>query len=395
MNPEPPSRPSSLPLFAQDESWAHKSIMANIIQAMSDGVMVISSQGDIVLANKALSSILGLSIEEMLGKGWGELFLLEQVNEDFTQVVVEVIQKGAILSNRKVSYTAPDGSQRELIATTSLLKDGDATLGLVAVFKDITELDQVYRSERKLLVRSRRLVEERQESLDRLARAVAHEVRNPVTAIGGLARRLQQEAPPGSRTASYLERILESTSRLEMIVEQVRAYADLPHIHRRATPLKSWLEGILSPLRPQAQDQGVALELVLEDPEGEADLDPSLMATALNNILVNALEAMPQGGQLKVELNGEPETVRISISDSGRGIHPRDLPYLFDPFFTDKADAVGMSLAISKRIISDHDGLLKVISQMGEGTSFAITLPRRAHPNLAPPPAPTRQAELK
>jgi len=354
----------------------HRFVLSNIFQAISDGVMVVSPGGDIVLVNQALCEILGFAKEDMLGKGWAELFFEDPQNLDFNQVAVEAIQTRQPLRNRQVSYHTPDGRRRELLATTSLIRDHGKTVGLVSLFKDITELDHLHRRERRLLAQSLRLYEEKAESLDRISRAVAHEVRNPVTAIGGLAARLAKMHEGDEQLVSYLRRILEATSRLEQIVAQVGAYAYVPKPNRRPVDMAVCLEEIIEEHRPRCLKQGVTLHLeIAENQPYEAQVDSHLLSKAFHNILENSLDAMKKGGQLSVKLSRDQDNVIIEIRDTGPGINQEDLPYLWDPFFTTKADRVGMSLAITKRIISDHDGLLDVESPPEGGTKTTLTLP--------------------
>ena len=353
-----------------------KLFMENIIQAMSDGVAVVDRRGSIILVNQALCQMLGYAREQLLKKGWAELFFSKSENLDFNQTIVEVIQTHQPIQNREVAYLRPDGDERALLATVSLIQDQGKTRGLVALFKDITELTRLHSRERRLMMRTRRLYEEMRESLDRVARAVAHEVRNPVTAIGGLASRLLKNVPPQSKEAQYLKRILESTTRLELIVSQVQLYAYLPQPYRRPLAMKQWLTDILDQYQDLARRQGVRISLEGADDDLVVQLDPELMASALNNLIINAIEAMPQGGDLSVTVEANQEELHITITDTGVGISPRDLPYLWDPFFTTKADRVGMSLAITKRIISEHNGTLEVESAPGKGTRIMICLPR-------------------
>ncbi|KMY68907.1 hypothetical protein AAU61_04870 [Desulfocarbo indianensis] len=350
--------------------------MENIFQAMSDGVMVVSPSGEIVLVNQALCEILGFAAEDMLGKGWAELFFDDPQNMDFNQIAIEVIQTRQPLSNRQVGYRTPNGRRRELLATTSLIRDGEETVGLVSLFKDVTELDHLHRRERRLLAQSLRLYEEKNESLDRIARAVAHAVRNPVTAIGGLAARLLKMHEDDAQLAGYMRRILESTSRLEQVVSQVRAYAYVPRPNRRPVDMADWLREIMSHHQPRCREHGIQCNLCIS-PEGrlEAQVDPNLLATALHNILENAMDAMEHGGKLTVTLSYDQDNVIIDVWDSGPGIAQEDLPYLWDPFFTTKADRVGMSLAITKRILSEHEGLVEAESPPQGGTRVTITLP--------------------
>ncbi len=369
-----PTHPGSDPV--PDAFLDQKLFMENIIQAMSDGVAVVDRKGAIILVNQALCQMLGYSRDKLLQKGWAELFFSKSENLDFNQTIVEVIQTHRPIQNREVSYARPDGEERKLLATVSLIQEHGQTRGLVALFKDITELTRLHSRERRLMMRTRRLYEEMRESLDRVARAVAHEIRNPVTAIGGLASRLLKKTPPATKAAQYLKRILESTTRLEQIVSQVQLYAYLPQPYRRPLPIKKWLGEILDQYQDLARRQGVRVRLQADGEDLVVQLDPELMASALNNLIINALEAMPGGGELSLSLEANPEELHITIADTGSGISPKDLPYLWDPFFTTKADRVGMSLAITKRIISEHNGTLEVESAPGRGTRIMICLPR-------------------
>ncbi len=351
-------------------------VLDNIIQAISDGVMVVSPSGEIILVNQALCDTLGFKEEEILGKGWAQLFYEDPHNLDFNQVALEVIQTRQPLSNHQVSYRTPDGRLRELLATTSLIRDGEELVGLVSLFKDVTELDHLHRRERRLLAQSLRLYEEKAESLDRVARAVAHEVRNPVTAIGGLATRLGKMYEGEEQVVDYMRRIVEATGRLEQVVAQVREYAYVPRPNRRPVDMASWLEEIIEAHQPRCRELGVKQRIeISEDECCAAQVDSELLTTALHNILENSLDSMEDGGQLSVMLDRDRDNVIIEVRDTGPGIDEKDLPYLWDPFFTTKADRVGMSLAITKRIISEHDGLLDVESPPDGGTKVTITLP--------------------
>jgi PAS domain S-box-containing protein len=313
--------------------------------------------------------------EGLSGRHWSELFVDNPANQEFSHTISEVLHHQQLHYNRQVGFFTPDGRRKELIATTSLIQDQkQAFLGVVAVFKDVSELTSLHRRERLLLARSRRLLEERQESLDRVARAVAHEVRNPVTAIGGLAVRLLKEKDPDSKEASYLRRILGSSQRLEQVVAQVKTYADLPRPHLTPTSLGPWLEDLLEPFRAKAQKENVSLEMSTQE-EAMAAIDVVVLAAALKHILDNALEATAAGGSIKVTLTPGHETHLITIADTGGGLAPKDIPFLFDPFFSTKAQAVGMSLALTKRIVIEHEGNLEVESTPGKGTTFSLSLP--------------------
>ncbi len=354
----------------------------NLVISMTDGLMVINQDGEIIYTNPALSGILDLEPEQMQGRGWAELFFSESANREFNQIIVDVITERIYHYNKQVAYKSPAGAAKDLIITTALLpsEEKDKELGGVLVmFKDVSELTQLHRRSRELLHQARRLYQEKLEGLDRLARAVAHEIRNPVTTIGGLAGRLLAGKPAESRDARYLRRVMEGTARLERIVEEVRAYADLPAPLRRPVELADWLTKVAAPFRERAKTQGV--RLILKGAGrgrrgSRATVDPTLLARVVEILLANALDAMPNGGRVRVELTCDPMDAEIAVKDTGKGLSPADLPYVFDPFFTTKADAVGMSLAIAKRIALEHQGDLTVISGPEGGATFTLTVPR-------------------
>lgn len=379
-------------------SKAVQEVFRNIVNAMSDGVLVINREGSIVLVNPALGGILGLAKQEMEGKGWAELFFGRAENDNFNDVVVDVIQNQVCHYNQQVTYYPPQGSPRELIVTTNLLTNPEAEAhsvrGMLVVFKDISELSDLHRQRQELLERTRLLYQEKLEGLDRLARAVAHEIRNPVMSIGGLTQRLLARCDPSHPDCQYYNRILQGSRRLETIVAQVREYADLPAPHPAPLDLVPWLEPILQDYAPRCAALGV--DLVWPDGGSEPQVtpslwvrgDPKLLARALRVILDNSLEAMPQGGRLTVglERREDPPWAMLRVTDSGRGIRADDLPFIFDPFFSTKADGVGMNLAIAKRVLDEQEGKIEVKSILGHGATFELLLPLAPDPTPSAPP---------
>ncbi|MCB2227647.1 MAG: PAS domain-containing protein [Desulfarculaceae bacterium] len=356
-------------------------VIKGIVDSMSDGLMVINHEGAIVFTNPALGAILEMDPTDFQGKGWGELFFDDPANDEFNQVIVEVITERIYHYNRQVSYRHKNGKRKELIVTTTLLPcagGGDEVGGVLVMFKDVSELTQINLRSQELLAQTRRLYQEKLEGLDRIARAVAHEIRNPVTTIGGLATRLLSDKSEGSRDARYLKRMLAGTERLERVVEEVRAYADLPLPVRRPVEVRAWLRKAVNRHRDSAKKHGVSLSLsgAGNNPAPmEAEIDADLLGRVMDILLENAIEATPRDGSIKVGLMCDEISVVITVSDTGKGLNPADLPYIFDPFFTTKAEAVGMSLAIAKRIAVEHQGDLSVVSH-GLGATFTLTVPQ-------------------
>lgn len=370
---EPPDSSSELRL----------AFMREILGAIADGVMVIDPKGEAVYANQSLCRILGCDRHMILGRAWTELCLHDEHNQELCDAIAGVTRGRKQGENTRMVYLTPDGARRELIATTNLIQDAERKhMGVVLVLKDISALKTLHKRERATLSRSRRIYEERRLALDRIARAIAHELRNPVTSIGGLTRRLLEGHPQGGKEHDYLERILVDTTRLEEIVRQVREYTSLRAPHMQRVDLARWLPQQAQRYQDTASRQGVKLSVIAPGPS-LVQMDPRQIGQALDVIVTNSLEAMPRGGELELELGGSPDERLIMVNDTGRGIAADELPYIFDPFFTTKAEAVGMSLAMAKRIMNEHQGLLEITSQPGQGTRVVLGIPA-----AGPMPAP-------
>ncbi|MCB2192649.1 MAG: sensor histidine kinase [Deltaproteobacteria bacterium] len=240
------------------------------------------------------------------------------------------------------------------------------------------EKEDLLRRESSLLLHSKRLLEEKLESMDRLARSLAHEIRNPVTAIGGLTQRLLRKGYTSNIDSEYLANILTGVRSLENIVSEVRAYADMPMPVLAQEDVGKLLASLGEEYRERAR--AASVELALEGQAGQAGqvlawIDREQIRRLLEVLIDNALEAMPQGGRLALSLFGDDLRATIKVIDTGTGISSKDLPFLFDPLFSTKANAVGMNLAIAKRIATEHQGDLKVESTSARGTTFQLTLP--------------------
>jgi signal transduction histidine kinase len=288
---------------------------------------------------------------------------------------------------------------RRLVAAAERLGAGDLTartglshrqgeLGQLASAFDGMASSLELRDEetRQAQIEIRRLLKEKMDCLDRLARCVAHEVRNPVTTIGGLAKRLLSQVEETSSSAEYLRKILADTRRLERIVREVREYADLPLPCPRTEDLGVLAAEVAEPFRPQAEQGGV--RLICQGAVGQAGavtawVDRRLLEKTIKVLLANALEAMPKGGELRLDLRREGVNAIITVADTGTGIADGDMPYVFDPFFTTKADAVGINLSTVKRIASEHRWELNVQSQVGQGATFTLTIPLLPYELLA------------
>lgn len=278
----------------------------------------------------------------------------------------------------------------DLGARTGLGHGGDELSRLAGAFDSMAEsLEKRARENHEAQAEIQRLLQEKVDCLDQLARCVAHELRNPVTSIGGLARRLLKQTDEGAPSGDYLRKILADTERLELIVKEVREYADLPTPAPEKADLGLLLGQVAEDHLERARPAGV--EVIRQGALGqpgrvEAWVDRALLEKTYRVLMQNALDAMPSGGVLRLGLGCDGRMAQVTVGDTGRGIPREDMPFLFHPFFTTKANAVGISLSTVKRIVTEHQWSLDVDSQVGQGSTFTLGIPLGPPQNLKPRP---------
>lgn len=220
------------------------------------------------------------------------------------------------------------------------------------------------------LLRSERLA-----AMGQLSRGVAHEVRNPVMSIGGLARRLQKIVSPDHRTHEYIDIILQQTARLEKMVVDVEQFTNLPEPELKPFKLSVLLDNAVHKWRDHnaKNDTPVMIKSMSGDPEVYVDME--LMTTALIHVMSNARESMTQKGAITISTWWEEKWITISVRDQGGGIVQEDLRRVFDPFFTTKTRGAGLGLSLVSQIVAGHGGEVKINSTPGEGTEVRISFP--------------------
>ncbi len=229
---------------------------------------------------------------------------------------------------------------------------------------------------------ARLLRSERLAALGQLAQGIAHEVRNPVTSIGGFAKRLKKALPENDPVAHYVDIILKETSRLEQMVQDLEQFTRMPKPEIRQARLLAILQSALKvwEMEDRSDQIEVNMETLPEDPA--VFVDRELMEQALINLLRNARDAMPHGGIISISTSWEDKWLVLSIKDTGSGIASEELPRIFDPFFTSKTRGSGLGLTTVNRIVNEHGGEVEILSTPGDGTEARILLPPFFQPHL-------------
>ena len=199
---------------------------------------------------------------------------------------------------------------------------------------------------------------DRLSALGELSAGMAHEIRNPLGSIKGAA-----------------EILLKETDRLNQIVQEFLSFARPKPPELKQEDVNEMIESVLTLTAQPARAARVAVEKRLDRSIGKRDIDAGLLKQALLNLVLNAIQAMPDGGALIVASARNDGGIEVHISDTGAGISPENRKKLFSPFFTTKQDGTGLGLAITYRIIQNHHGTIDVDSVPGKGTTFTIRIP--------------------
>jgi len=257
---------------------------------------------------------------------------------------------------------------------------------LAAAFNDMTK---TLAAQKERLVQTERVAAWRE-----LARRLAHELRNPLFPMQITIENLQRARQLDAK--QFLEVFHESTATLKTelanlnsIVSRFSDFSKMPAPQFARVNVNEALRNAVRLFEPQFNELGkptITPELFLTEPLPDIDADPDLLHRSFQNLVLNALDAMPTGGTLTLRTLEHDGHVRIEVADTGKGLTPEECSRLFTPYYTTKLQGTGLGLAIVQSVVSDHHGTISVTSDEGRGTTFRIGLPQRQSGHIAPPP---------
>lgn len=242
---------------------------------------------------------------------------------------------------------------------------------------DYKELSARIRSLLAIKAARERLVEEeRSEALEHMMEEVAHEIRNPLTSIGGFARKVYGKLPEGDPNKKYMEMIIQDVTILEGMIKQLIELKTMAISYKEPTNINDVIMEALKVFEQEFKEKAINVETELMDNLPLIPADEKLLRRALCNLIKNSIEAMVEGIKvLKIVSRLSDDRMEILVSDTGKGI-PRDkLKNIFDPFVTSKVYGPGLGLAFTLKIIQDHKGTISAESELGKGTAFTISFP--------------------
>ncbi len=228
-------------------------------------------------------------------------------------------------------------------------------------------------------VQSRLIETERMATLGEVTAGLAHEIRNPLATIGGFARRLHRKLEDDFPYKNYASIVIREVDRLEALLGDVLAYSKQVPPSLEVCRIDTLVRDMVDIYREDFQDKQIAIEVRLSADPPAIEADSQQLKQVFINLFANAMQAMPNGGTLTVQLEPWPrdegDGVVITISDTGGGVPQEVVENIFNPFFTTKQEGTGLGLALSKRVIEGHGGTIEVVNREGEGVTFILRLP--------------------
>ncbi|MCX6340123.1 MAG: MEDS domain-containing protein [Candidatus Aureabacteria bacterium] len=345
----------------------------NTFDSISDMISIHDLSYRITRVNMAFASAFGMKPAELIGRTWYELFH-ETKGPHLKCPGEEAVERGEAV---RTEYFEPRlGRYLEVVASPFRDEKNEIT-GFVHISKDITE---------KKKVEKKALQSEKLAAVGKLASGVAHEIRNPLANISATAQYCLGKYELDKPVRKHMDVIVRNSESANSIIKDLLEFAKPHSTSFRMCFVREVIKNTCELIKPRCSVNRVRVRRRLARRLPSALMDPERIGQALMNFMINAIDAMPQGGTLIVTAESDPDRkeIVITIADTGKGIPEAELPKIFNPFFSTKREGVGLGLSLAHQIISQHNGSIDVHSEVGKGTTVTVRLP------VTPPPPPPR-----
>lgn len=333
-----------------------------LISRLPVGIIATNAQNQIRTCNRAAATLLGTEQKQVVGKkadtlpgSFGSLF--------------GPAGKGEELVEQEMLWPSESRHPAHLHVSSMPIADRNGEkIGRVALIHDLSEIKMLEEQVRR---------HDRFVALGKMAAGVAHEIRNPLSSIKGFATLLGSRFAEQSEEREAAELLIEQVERLNRSISELLTYARPLPLHIEEVELGSFIDDSLKLIHSDAGELGVSVSRVIDPEQRKISLDRDRINQVLLNLYLNSLQAMDNGGELRVTArNGSQEgSTEITVQDTGCGMAPEVLERAFDPYFTSKPRGTGLGLAIVYRIIDEHGGNVWISSKENQGTTVTMTLP--------------------
>ena len=347
-----------------------KGFSRSVLESMAEAVIVLDEENRIVLMNQSCRKFCGCRPEDS-----HDGRLLIEINPALAAVLPDINTGRA--GATEIDLPRPGFPESlPVLVTTSRLEVTGRSYATV-ILTDLTDRKQA---------EQHALRSQRYRTMTEMSAGVAHEIRNPLNAIGMNVQRLKLEFAPageaGAQFDSFVETIRAEIERLNALVEQFLQFSRFPHPRFVPGHIDRLLEESLTFLGPELAGVPVRLDRKIE-PSGESAFDPDQLRQVIVNLVQNAAQASGPGGTVTVTGRVEGRNYRVSVTDDGPGVPAKLREKIFEPFYTTKSKGIGLGLAIVSRIVTEHGGTIRVQAGGEKGSSFVFRLPLRPGERLA------------
>jgi two-component system, sporulation sensor kinase E len=343
--------------------------LESILQASPDAIMAFDLQGNVFECNLRVTELSGYERSELIGQ-LGLLSVATRSREQLRKDIQPLYTNGGPI-RFETCLVKKDGSEVPVEFSADLVRDeNDNPLAVVAIIRDLSEKKQLENQ----LIKSQRLA-----AIGELAGMVGHDIRNPLAGIRNAVYYIKKKCGgcPNDQVPAMLEIVDKSIDHANSIVNDLLEYSRKLHLDAVECTPKMLLATALNMVKIPDN-----IRLIDSSTDSKFLVDEVKAVRVFVNLIKNAVDAMPEGGTLEVKSMGLNGAVTISFSDTGVGIDERELPNVFTPLYTTKAQGMGFGLSISKRIVEAHGGSISVKSTLGEGTVFTVNFPVEPKPNV-------------
>lgn len=341
-----------------EEYRKFKTLASSVLENMDEAVIVLDRNKNITLFNKASENLFEVYDDDVVGKNIFEFYNNKMKLSEMDFQTRNYFEKEILINN---------SSRYLLIANSIIFNDKNEPENFIIVIKDLTEIKQLEKEAAK---------NEKLTAMGELASGVAHEIRNPINAIGMIAQRLNKEFSASDNQPEYLEitgLLRNEVSRINKIITQFLDYAKPLELNIRNVELKKFFNEIVILFSAQAEQKQINFTIQGENNK-HFRFDPDLIKQALINIIQNAFEAVSEKGMVEISYKVENNNFIIAIHDNGKGISPQNQKRIFDLYFTTRSDGNGLGLSIAQKIIAQHNGSIILSSVVNKGTTFKIII---------------------
>lgn len=340
--------------------------MDSVMAGLEDGLLLFTRDARAVMVSPAAEKFLGAPAGHFLGRRVNEIFPIGHPLHEVLHVEGDELSEIAA----ETDLNTVNGTRRVSVSVQSIQEDGER-MGALVTLRDLDSIESI---------NTQLQVSERLAALGRITAGVAHEVKNPLNSMRLWLENLKESLPaePDSGSQQAVQVLDKEIDRLDAVVKRFLDFTRPMEVRLEATQLADVLKEVIEIAKPQLQKTKIHVAQLLPIDVPEVYVDRALLKQAVLNLVLNAVEAMPAGGQLRLILSRRGENAEITVGDTGRGIPLENRQKIFQLFFTTRPGGSGIGLASTFRIVQLHNGSIDFTSEVGRGTTFRIELPLAA-----------------